>query len=251
MNKHRAILAAIFFVVAAASPASAQTLTTLTSFNGANGYQPEGTLTLADGILYGTTAGNGTSSAGTVFSLPVTGGSPTVLATFGGGSLGTYPSSGVIYSGSTLYGTTQQGGANGDGEVFSVPVAGGSPTVLASFSGSNGTYPNGLARSGSTLYGTTEIGGTFSAGEVFSLPVSGGSPTVIASFPMGINGPATPRSGVTISGNTLYGTALYGGASGLGEVYSVPLAGGAQNGAGIIQRRLQRTLSFRECCRLR
>ena len=43
------------------------------------------------------------------------------------------------------------------GTVFSVPVSGGSPTVLASFNGSNGNIPmGGLTLSGNTLYGTTD-----------------------------------------------------------------------------------------------
>ena len=63
----------------------------------------------------------------------------------------------LTLSGNTLYGTTvERGGINGYGTVFSVPVSGGSPTVLASFNGSNGEMPDaGLTLSGSTLYGTT------------------------------------------------------------------------------------------------
>ena len=73
----------------------------------------------------------------------------------------------------------RKGGANGDGTVFSVPLSGGSPTVLASFNGSNGQYPlAGLTLSGNTLYGTTTAGGANNDGTVFSVPVRGGSPTV-------------------------------------------------------------------------
>ena len=52
-----------------------------------------------------------------------------------------YPFAGLTLSGNTLYGTTENGGANGDGTVFSLPISGGSPTVLASFNGSNGKFP--------------------------------------------------------------------------------------------------------------
>ena len=65
--------------------------------------------------------------------------------------------------------------ADGDGTVFSVPLSGGSPTVLASFNGSNGQDPYaGLTLSGNTLYGTTVYGGRRNNGgdgTVFSVPV--------------------------------------------------------------------------------
>ena len=48
----------------------------------------------------------------------------------------------------------------GGGVVFSVPLSGGSVTVLASFNGSDGNRPQaGLTLSGNTLYGTTYEGG--------------------------------------------------------------------------------------------
>ena len=127
-------------------------------------------MTLAGSTLYGTTFEGGASNTGTVFSLPVGGGSPTTLASFTG-SNGYYPCGALTLSGNTLYGTTNTGGANYDGTVFSVPLSGGSPTVLASFSGSNGKYPRGdLTLSGSTLYGTTSDGGAYNDGTVFSVP---------------------------------------------------------------------------------
>ena len=41
-------------------------------------------------------------------------------------------------NGSTLYGMTPYGGADGDGNIFSIPVTGGTPTTLFSFNGTNG-----------------------------------------------------------------------------------------------------------------
>ena len=100
----------------------------------------------------------------------MTGGSPTVLTSFKGGN-GQYPTAGLTLSadGSTLYGTTYQGGTYGDGTVFSVPLSGGSPTVVGSFNVSNGEYPNGLTLIGNTLYGTTSYGGAYNEGTVFSI----------------------------------------------------------------------------------
>jgi len=126
---------------------------------------------------------------------------------------GANPQTTLILSGSTLYGTTEGGGAYGDGEVFSLPLTGGTPTVLASFDGANGESPIGnLVLSGDTLYGTTFSGGTDNDGTVFSVPITGGILTDLVSF----NGPngQNPSGGVTLSqdGGTLYGTTELGGA---------------------------------------
>jgi uncharacterized repeat protein (TIGR03803 family) len=194
-------------VALAASKANAQTLATLAAFNGDNGQGPQAGLTLIGNTLYGTTVGGGDRGDGTAFSVPVTGGAPTVLASFQlsyGGSSG--PAAGVTLSGNTLYGTTVSGGAYGDGTVFSVPLSGGSPTVLVSFSeNTNGQNPfGGLTLIGNTLFGTTSQGGASGYGTVFSVPATGGTPTVLASF-SGDNG-VGPYGDLTLFGNTLYGT---------------------------------------------
>jgi uncharacterized repeat protein (TIGR03803 family) len=214
----------------AATPAFAQyTLTTLASFNGTNGDGPIGDLVLSGNTLYGTTQAGGANGDGEVFSVPVAGGTPTVMASFNsanGGANGWNPQAGLTLSGNTLYGTTIYGGANGQGEVFSEPLAGGTATVLGSFNGTDGENVRaGLTVSGNTLYGTAGDGGAnFSDGEVFLLPVTGGTPNIAASF-NGING-EDPQAGLTVSGSTLYGTTEFGGAYGSGEVFSVPVGGG-------------------------
>ena len=232
-----------------ASAAKAQaTINTLASFNVSDGSGPQGGLILSGNTLYGTTGFGGAHGDGTVFSVPVTGGTPTVLASFNG-SNGKSPDGDLILSGNTLYGTTSEGGAYGGqfiggiggGTVFSVPVTGGTPTVLASFNGTDGSYPAaGLILSGNTLYGTTYFGGNdYSApysgtGTVFSVPVTGGTPNVLMSFGTPVsNGGTQPQAGLTLIGNTLYGTTTAGGAYGGrlvsgGTVFSVPITGGTQ-----------------------
>ena len=96
----------------------------------------------------------------------------TTLSSFDGTN-GAGPGSGLILSGSTIYGTAWSGGANNDGTVFSMPVGGGAPTTLFSFDGTHGDGPSGgLILSGSTLYGTTFDGGANNDGTVFSVPVA-------------------------------------------------------------------------------
>ena len=86
------------------------------------------------------TSGGGANGDGNIFSIPVTGGTPTILLSFNGTN-GEYPDGDLTLSGSTLYGMTSEGGANGDGTIFSIPVTGGTPTTLLSFNGTNGAYP--------------------------------------------------------------------------------------------------------------
>jgi len=127
------------------TPGANPTLTTLATFNGANGNLPTaGLLADGQGNLYGTTEGGGAHGDGTVFKL-TTGGIPTLttLASFSG-SNGISPFFGSLIADAqgNLYGTTDQGGANGDGTVFKL-TTGVSPTLttLASFNGSNGSTP--------------------------------------------------------------------------------------------------------------
>jgi uncharacterized repeat protein (TIGR03803 family) len=192
------------------------------------GANPMGSLTLDNGTLYGTAGGGGANGDGTVFSLPVTGGTPTLLATFNGTN-GKFPYtySGLVVSGGMLYGTTNIGGANNDGTVFSVPVTGGTLTTLYSFDNAGHGYNpyGGLTLVDGTLYGTAVSGGPAGHGTVFSLPITGGTPTVLASFSGGVNG-ANPEGGLTVVGGTLYGTTQRGGTSNFGTVFSLPIGGG-------------------------
>ena len=158
-------------VAIAAPVVTASDFQTLASFNVTNGENPNGNLTLsANGsTLYGMTSSGGTYGDGTIFSVPATGGTPTVLASFNGTN-GNQPFGSLTLSadGSTLYGMTSAGGVDGDGNIFSIPVTGGTPTNLASFNGINGFGPNGsLTLSGSTLYGMTSGGGVNGDGQHF------------------------------------------------------------------------------------
>lgn len=164
------------------------TLTTLVSFNGANGATPFGGL-IADGQgnLYGTTTGSGTRGHGTVFQL-TTGANPTLttLATFNG-SNGSSPMGGLIADGQgNLYGTTGYGGANGAGTVFQL-TTGANPTftTLVSFNGDNGATPYAglIGDAQGNLYGTTTSGGADGIGTVFELSTSGSGDTTPRRFP--------------------------------------------------------------------
>jgi uncharacterized repeat protein (TIGR03803 family) len=235
---HRLSLAAgaLIVLTLVVTPASAQTLTTLSSFNGNNGQDPQGGLTFGGNTLYGTTNSGGAESGGAVFSLPISGGTPTLLASFNLGN-GSNPVGALALGDNTLYGATSlslDGNLYGGGTLVSVPTSGGSLKVLASFSNGSGS-PSPLTLSVNTLYGTTGLGGAYDDGEVFSIPVTGGSLTVLASF-NGSNG-SSPAGPLTLSGNILYGTTYGGGAlvqsgtgtmsGNYGTVFSLPVTGGS------------------------
>jgi uncharacterized repeat protein (TIGR03803 family) len=99
----------------------AGTVTTLWRFNGSDGQWPNSALIQAtDGNLYGTTEIGGTSGTGTIFKFTL-GGTVTTLYDFSSAYAGMLNS---VYAGlfqatnGELYGTTENGGAAGDGTVF-------------------------------------------------------------------------------------------------------------------------------------
>jgi uncharacterized repeat protein (TIGR03803 family) len=131
------------------------------------------------GNIYGTTAGGGTSSLGTVFRLSrtKTGVKEKTLYSFLGGNDGSTPYTGVtIDAADNLYGTTSLGGHGGDGTIFVLKSTGGawSKTELYSFSGDDGSEPFGnlvFDATGSLIYGTVVLGGSngMGTGNVFEV----------------------------------------------------------------------------------
>ena len=225
-----AALGAVLTVAAGGSASAAPTETVLHSFSGSDGAQPiAGLLADGNGNLYGTTAKGGASGNGVVFKL-APGGTYTVLYSFTGGSAGRFPQAGLIADSSgNLYGTTQFGGAMGNGVVFKL-APGGTETVLYSFCHlpgcTDGAYPQAglIADSSGNLFGTTPYGGTSNDGVVFKL-TSGGTYTVLYSFSGGGDG-AFPGAPLIADGSgNLYGTTAAGGASNDGVVFKLTPGG--------------------------
>ncbi len=162
-----------------------------------------------------------------------------VVYSFSGGSDGANPYATLIYVGGTLYGTTDAGGSQGYGTVFSV-TPGGTEKVLYSFGGgTDGKYPQaGLVDVGGTLYGTTTLGGAYTCtlscgigGTVFSI-TRGGTEKVLHNF-SGYSDGSTPYAGLINVKRMLYGTTEGGGTPicysgsnpGCGTVFSITTAG--------------------------
>ncbi len=159
----------------------AWTETVLHSFgSGSDGFHPLASLIKgSNGDLYGTTAGGGANSYGTVFQISPSG-AETVIYSFNSSS-GAFPQAPLILgSNGDLYGTTfgtYNGGANNVGTVFqlappSSPGGTWTGTVLHSFQGgADGANPVAALIQGSNgdLYGTTEYGGASGEGTVFKV----------------------------------------------------------------------------------
>ena len=174
-----------------------------------DGAHPFSGLVLSGSALYGTTSSGGVPGYGTVFKVNTDGTGFTTLHSFGGAGDGIFPYGGLVVSGSTLYGTTEQGGL-GNGTVFKVNTDGTGFTTLNNFSGSDGRWPTGgLMLSAKTLYGTTEQGGSINHGTVFGLTLSGSS---ISNLSVTWVWPHSITYGVALGPTQLDATANYPGA---------------------------------------
>jgi uncharacterized repeat protein (TIGR03803 family) len=221
------------------------TADTLYQFAASDGFYPVGTL-IADsaGNLYGTTNAGGKGpgyfegigghdcpyGCGTVFELTRSSGgnwSRRVLYSFTGiNGDGSFPWGNLIFDAAgNLYGTTQWGGAYGQGTVFELmPSSGGrwKEVVIYSFTnGSDGGLPVAglVGDAAGNLYGTAQAGGLVKAeccGTVFELSPSGNAwkETVLYSF-TGANGDgAAPTASLIFdAAGNLYGTTSLRGAS--------------------------------------
>jgi uncharacterized repeat protein (TIGR03803 family) len=220
---------------------------TLHDFSASDGAFPEGSLTLAGNILYGTTraGGNSITSNGTIFAVNTEGTGFRTVHNFTGGRDGAAPNSGVIVVSNTLYGTAYAGGnfANnyskydiGNGTLFAVNTDGTDFRTLHAFNGTNdGMRPAcQMVLSGTTMYGTTEQqGGGNNAGTVFKINLDGTGYTTLHRFtrPIGTFLSWTNvegiylDSGLLLSGGTLYGTANTGGKWNKGTVFAIKVDG--------------------------
>jgi uncharacterized repeat protein (TIGR03803 family) len=235
----RVIVCLLSMATAISSPA--QTLTTVTSFNFADGAEPDVAPAQGrDGNLYGMTGAGGLNNAGTVYKLDLTTDTLTTLYNFcsqpgctdgartplGGGAL-------VLATDGNFYGATQGGGlysgCNNNpnqtcGTIFKI-TSGGKLTTLHNFNGADGSFPNGLVQAtNGTFYGTTQEGGANGAGTIFKMTRNGTLTTLYnfcsqASCADG-GGPMSPPIQAT-DGN-FYGTTFGGGAGfGGGTVYKI------------------------------
>lgn len=218
-----------------------------------DGTNPYGGLTAIMGTLYGTTTQGGFvqgcqgNGCGTVFSFDTgTGTENTVYAFCSQSGLnctdGDFPLRDLMHVKGRIFGTTQAGGADGMGTVFTVDPKNGTEKVIYSFCSqgncADGFNPNDLIDLNGTLYGTTLQGGSYKCdqgegcGTAYSLDPDTGAETVLHSFGDGTDG-WHPYAGLTAVDGILFGTTGGGGIAGCGgfgcgTVFSIDPSTGAE-----------------------
>jgi uncharacterized repeat protein (TIGR03803 family) len=197
--------------------------TLLKSFDSAGPNSPTGRLLLSGNTLYGTALLDGTDSSkrGAVFKINIDGSGYAVLRHFASTN-GSGPHSGLVLSGSTLYGTTYYGGVWDLGTVYKINTDGTGFKVVREFTPYDGANPVGdLALSGNVLYGTTyNSGGTNGLGGiVFRLKTDGTGFAVLKSFAYADGN--HPYAGVTLSGGNLFGATYSAGAYSSGTLFKM------------------------------
>jgi len=202
----------------------------LFSFTGKrDGGNPRSGLLLdGTGNLYGITAGGGLGfgQGGVLFKLTPSG--RLIILHSLSTSDGAGSASGLLRdSVGNLYGTTESGGAHGQGAVFKLDPS-GNYSILHSFTGRNGDGSEpfaGLVRDAAgNLYGTTFMGGAFSLGTVFKIDALGNE-SILHSFAGGGDGTYPSSTVVLDSAGNLYGTTDAGGTYNLGTIFRIDSSG--------------------------
>lgn len=196
----------------------------LRNFSPNDGGHPVAGVIVSSNMLFGTTQIGGINFGGTIFRVNMDGSDFTLLKSFSSAQYGDgrFPYASLVLSGSSLYGTTSEGGSAGQGTVFKINTDGSGYTVLKSFLGTDGAYPKAnvvLSADGLSLYGTTAQGGSAQYGTVFRIGTDGGGFKVLAN--LGTTNGQLLYSSVALLSNTLYGIAGQGGVSNYGTIFKV------------------------------
>ena len=256
LNRARRAHAVLVLSAATAMAMPAQTFTTLHSFDGTDGEQPETALVqTTNGNLYGTTSAGGAHSVGTLFKISPSG-TFKKLHDFcahtnpAGDCLdGATPQAPLFQAANgNLYGTTTYGGNNDFcplqcGMIFKISLS-GTLTVIYDFcpegGGASDVCKDGenpfsaLIQAGGYFYGTTNLGGkntchpSDGCGTVFQITTNGATLTTLHTFCSGnaCKDGSAPAAGLLLAANgDFYGTTFLNGAYGAGTVFKLTPSG--------------------------
>lgn len=183
---------------------------------------PYSTPIISGGRVYGACNDGGENIAGTVFSMNLDGSDAQVLHNFDPDvGDGEYPTGDLLLIAGTLYGVTEEGGANDDGTIFSINLDGSSYNILHEFgNGTDGSYPYpGLIEYDGALYGVCYQGGLALKGILFTIEPDGSNYDNLHNFGIGNDG-SYPEGKLFEYDGVLYGTTYYGGTNDDGIIFS-------------------------------
>ena len=202
---------------------TSNTYTKKIDFNGTNGANPDGSLTLFSGKFYGVTVIGGSNNIGVLFEYDPVALTYTRKRNFNLGGSGNRPVGSLMQSSNgKLYGMTSYGGSNDQGVIFEYIPSTGAYSRKIDFNlaptgslptGSLTQFPNGR------LYGMTPNGGASSLGVLFEFNPGTNSYTKKVDFAGTTNG-AKPNGSLTLAANSkLYGMTYRGGANDAGVLF--------------------------------
>jgi uncharacterized repeat protein (TIGR03803 family) len=199
----------------------------LHSFGGSgDGVSPDGAVTIeSNGDMYGTTEFGGATDDGTIWKIAADG-TYTILYNFIADQCQFALGRLIQDKAGNFYGTCLFGGKNGDGTVFRYSLKKGNVTILHTFDGSDGQFPeHGVVMDkDGDLYGVTMVGGANDNGTVYEI-AGDGTFASLYSFSGGADG-GYIYGGLTIDGaGNLYGSAVDGGTYGAGTVFKLATDG--------------------------
>ena len=228
------------FTFSQAVCAQAQTVTSLATFNGQNGFAPWGSVTQGtNGYFYGTAGLDGAHNGGNVFEV-TPGGRLRIIYSFctqANCADGYYPTSApVLGSDGNFYGAVGEGGSDsaydtGAGLVYKL-TPGGKMTILYTFCTAapclDGAFPTELMlASDGNFYGTTDGGGELEGGTIFRISPTGQFKVLYSfcSLENCADGWRPYFPPIQGSDGNFYGTTPIGGAQGAGAFYELTASG--------------------------
>lgn len=201
----------------------------LHSFDGGKeGCAPMAGVTFATAnVYYGTASSCGDATeGGTIYSGYTPSRLIKVLHSFNVATDGGNPEGRLLLIGSTLYGTTRNGGAHGKGTLYSVDTKTEAFSVLYAFGtqGDAATPVAGVIEVGGKLFGTSYDGGSEGAGTIYQFDPANGAEKIVYSFDR--TGGARPTAALLSWNGAFYGVTPSGGVSSAGTIFKFDLTSG-------------------------
>jgi uncharacterized repeat protein (TIGR03803 family) len=201
------------------------TYTDIYDFDITNGDFPRSGLVEApNGKLYGVASSGGTSWAGVLYSLTLSGYAYVVEHSFTSAT-GMTPWGCPLLKNNVLYGLTTSGGSGGTGVIYSYDIATSVYSVLYNFTSVTGDDPrNSLIEAANGLfYGLTYSGGANNMGTIFSFNPANNAFTLLHSF-SGANGSSPAGALMQATNGKLYGVTSMGGTNNAGVLFSYDIS---------------------------